>query len=77
MRITLENTTKVVELVIDGQRVPARVWEGETASGIKIHAYITRIAVSNLDDASEFEMVLQSCRAPSPEVEAIPLRLIL
>lgn len=77
MRVTLENTTKVVELVINGQRVPARVWEGETASGIKIHAYITRIAVSDQDDASEFETALQSCRAPSPEVEAIPLRLIL
>jgi hypothetical protein len=32
MRITLENTTKIVELTIDGQTVPARVWQGEVVS---------------------------------------------
>ena len=77
MKITLENTSKIIELVINGQRVPARIWEGETTAGIKCHAYITRIAVSHRDDASEFELALQECRAPSSEIEAIPLRLVL
>lgn len=77
MKVTLENTSKIVELVVNGQRVPARIWEGETESGIKCHAYITRIAVSNNDDASEFERALKECRVPSADVEAIPLRLVL
>lgn len=57
--------------------VPARVWEGETESGIKVHAFIPRVAVDKNDDASEFEKELQECAAPSAEVEAIPTRLIL
>lgn len=77
MKVTLESTTKIVELVVDGKTVPARVWEGTTASGIPCHAYITRIAVSPELDASQFERELRECRRPTPAIEAIPLRLIL
>jgi len=72
MRITIESTSKVVQL----NGVPARIWEGKTESGIPVHYYVTRIA-TNSKDTSEFERELQRHRAPSAEVEAIPLRMIL
>ena len=73
MKVTLENTDKIVQL----NGVPARIWEGETASGVKVHAYITRIAVAHDDDTAQFEQELQETRAPSPDVQALPLRMIL
>ena len=73
MKIILESTTKIVEL----NGVPARIWEGETEDGIKLHAYVTRVAVNREQDSSQFEKELQQHMAPSPEVEAIPLRMIL
>ena len=77
MKITLSNTSKLTTLVIDGVDVPARIWEGHTASGLPVHAYITRIAVAEGLDHSEFERELQQCEKPSTAIEAIPLRLIL
>lgn len=74
MKITVENTSKVVEL--DG--VPCRIWEGETDSGIKVHCFITRIAVDREETRlSEFRTELQETRAPSAEMQAYPMRLIL
>ncbi len=77
MIVTLESTDKIVELVINGQAVPARIWEGSTASGIPCHAYVTRIAVAPELDASQFERELRECRRATPAIAAIPLRLIL
>lgn len=73
MRITLESTTKLVE--VNG--VPARIWEGETESGIPVHAYVTRLAVDEGQNQEDFERELETHRAPSPAVEAISLRLVL
>jgi hypothetical protein len=73
MQIQVESTTKIVDL----NGVPARVWEGHTSSGIPIHCFITRIAVEHVQDSSQFDEELQSCRPPSFAVEAIPLRMIL
>lgn len=73
MKITIENTSKIVQL----NGVPARVWEGQTDSGIPVHCYITRIAVHNDEDSTQFEKELQECRVPSADVEALPLWLIL
>ena len=76
MKVTLESTTKIVHL----NGVPARIWEGETESGIPVHVYLTRIAVpEGRDDTdyAQFEIELQECRAPSAEVSSIPLHLIL
>jgi len=77
MRVQLESTTKVVELVIDGVAVPARVWEGHTENGVACHAYITRIGVHREEDAAEFERDLQEQRAPSAAIQAFPLRMII
>lgn len=76
MIITLESTTKIIHL----NGVPARIWEGQTDSGIKVHAYITRVAVDEKEPESNikiFEQELQEQRKPSPEIEAIPLRMII
>lgn len=77
MKVTLENTDKIVELTLNGQTVPARIWEGVTAHGIACHAYITRIAVHDDDDAAEFERDLMAQRKASSVVAAIPIRLII
>lgn len=77
MKVTLDSTTKIVELTLNGQTLPARIWEGHTESGIPCHAYITRIAVHEDLDASQFERELQEHRRATPAIEAIPLRLIL
>lgn len=73
MKVTLESTDKIVH--ING--VPARVWEGVTERGIRMHAFITRVAVDKISDVSEFERDLQEHSAPSKELEAIPLRMVL
>lgn len=78
MKVTRESTTKIVELVTEKGTIPARIWEGETESGVKVHAYITRIAVNAGADCSQCESELRECRQPSPKIAAtIPARLIL
>lgn len=84
MKITLENTPKIVTLVIGGKDVPARVWQGMTESGIPVHAFITRIAPEiptsdpKIDElTAEFERELNRCADPRTTVEGIPLRLIV
>jgi len=74
MKITIESPTKITHL----NNVPARIWEGTTESGIKVHCYITRIAIDKDEPRSaEFEKELQEQKVPSPEIEAIPLRMII
>ena len=75
MKITIENTTKIVQLK---NNVPARVWEGETDSGIKVYCFITRITVSdNEQNLEQFKKELMQQKAPSEEMKSIPLRLVL
>lgn len=73
MKVTLQSTTKIVQL----NGVPARIWEGTTESGIPVHAYVTRIAVHEDQDQMEFERELQAHEQPSVEIAAIPLRMII
>lgn len=73
MKVTLHSTTKVVHL----NGVPARIWEGETESGIPVHAYVTRIAVHEDQDLTEFQRELQEHEPPSADIAAIPVRLII
>jgi hypothetical protein len=81
MKITIESTTKVVEVVNDGfgksAAIQARVWEGETDSGIKVQCLITRIAAEATQNLSQFERELQECKAPSVDVQMFPMRMIL
>lgn len=73
MKIIVENTTKIVKL----NGVDARVWEGQTDSGIPVHVFITRVAVAEEANRSQFEQELQECRPPSAVVSAYPMRMIL
>jgi hypothetical protein len=78
MTVTLHATTKIVELQTTDGRVPARIWEGTTESGIAVHAFITRVAVDRAEDTSQFERELLEQRAPSAAISAAyPLRLVL
>jgi hypothetical protein len=79
MKITLESTTKLVTLDVDGASVPARIWEGVTEGGIAVHCYVTFICVRSDDDTTAFEreFVERHPRLPSPDLAGIPLRLIL
>lgn len=74
MKAKIESTQKIIEF----NGVPARVWEGETDSGIKCHFYITRVSI-NADETrtAEFEQELKQQKPPSAEVRSIPLRMIL
>jgi hypothetical protein len=78
VKIAIENTNRIVEVeAIAGDKVKARVWEGETDSGIKVQCLITLIAVRNGEDTSQFERELKQQRAPQIEPQAFDLRLIL
>lgn len=73
MEIQLHNTTKIVFL----NGVPARVWEGHTANGVPIFAFITRIGVERTENLEEFEKELEATREPTAEINAYPLRLLI
>jgi len=73
MQIEIESTEKIVKL----NGVPARVWEGKTKSGIPVHCFVTRISPQTNKNLDQFEKELQEQRAPSPEIAAYPLRMIL
>lgn len=80
MKITIESTTKIVELTVADvlPGILARVWEGVTDAGIPVHCFIPRIAVHKSQDATEFEKDLFEQRAPTnADIEAYPLKLIL
>ena len=73
MKIEIENTDKVVEL----NGVPARIWEGKTASGIPVHCFVTRISPQSHEGIEDFERELQETKAPSTGALSYPLRMIL
>jgi hypothetical protein len=84
MKVTLESTTKIVELEIHGRAVPARVWQGSTENGVPVHAFITlivpevRLDHPDFDRLTEqFERDLERQAAPRATVDAIPLRFII
>jgi len=78
MKITIQSTTKIVELGYGGDTIPARIWEGETESGIKVHCFITRVVTANDETrAAEFRAQLEECWPPSEEIEFYPSRMML
>ena len=72
MKITLESTGQIVEL----NGTPCRVWEGTTAAGVKLTAFIVRVAVDRAHDSTQFERELLETPQPKP-TEAWPLRMVL
>lgn len=74
MKIIIESTSKVIQF----NGLPARVWEGFTESGIKVHCYITRVSIDKDEPrAEEFERELLEQKVPSAEIQSIPLRMII
>jgi hypothetical protein len=62
MKIELESTGQVVE--VNG--VLCRVWEGKTAAGVPLTAFIARVAVERAEDSRQFERELVETRQPLP-----------
>ena len=58
MKITLESTVTIVK--VNG--VQARIWDGQTESGIKIFAMVCKVAVHKDLDSSEFDRELRECQ---------------
>lgn len=79
MILTLRNTDKIVELDDGRGVVPARIWEGTTENGVRVVAFIVRVAVREGDDSTQFENELRATPPvrPSSDVAVIPTRLIL
>lgn len=90
MNIKISNTDKIVLLkrgnkcksgkcntvnINDG--IPARIWEGETDTGIKVICFVTRIAVSAHEDTEQFNKELKECKEQSDAARSIPLRIII
>jgi hypothetical protein len=73
MKINIQSTTKIVQL----NGVPARIWEGTTETGIKVHVFITRVAIGKDENQEQFQKELQECSEPSQEIKAYPLSLII
>jgi hypothetical protein len=72
MKIELHSTRQLVEC----NGVQCRVWEGKTARGIPVTAFIARVAVDVAHDAGEFERELLETTQPRP-LGAWPTRMVL
>jgi hypothetical protein len=80
MKITIESTSKLVHFSLGGREIPARIWQGQTETGIPVQVYVTRIApeIPREDSRNEqFARELQEVATPRASVKAIPLRMIL
>lgn len=80
MKITLESTTKIVNVTLAAaplHSIACRVWEGQTESGIKVSALIPRIAALATDDLSQFEAELEEQAQPTEASRAFPLRMVI
>jgi hypothetical protein len=73
VKITIESTDQIVDI---NNGLKARVWEGETDSGIKVTCFVTRIAVHKDQDSAQFEKELKECRPPR-NAEAYSMRMFL
>ncbi len=63
MKLAIWNTSRVV--TING--VTARLWEGATDKGVKVHCLITLIAADESADLSDFNRELEEQAEPSVE----------
>lgn len=82
MTVTLHATEKIVELQGAEEHPPikARIWEGQTDTGIKVFALISRIAIdanSPQHVIDQFNAELMETRPPSASIQSFPNRIIL
>jgi hypothetical protein len=64
MKITIESTTKVVE--VNGQR--ARLWAGHTEAGVKVVCYIWAISPQTHDEAINEQFARELNEIAEPHV---------
>jgi hypothetical protein len=76
VKITIKSTTQIVTIAKGREEIPARVWEGETDSGIKVTCLISRIAAHKDQDLSQFDAELKEQAPPAME-QVFPLRMII
>jgi hypothetical protein len=72
MKIELHSTSQITR--ING--VECRVWEGRTARGTRITAFVARVAVDEGGDARELERELRAQPQPRP-VNPWPARMVV
>lgn len=77
MKITIESTDKVVTVVHEVRVLEARLWEGQTDSGIPVQCLVLRIAAPSSADQSQFMAELREQKPPTPEFQAFPLRMLI
>lgn len=77
MKLTMQPTDQIVTVSRVHGDIRARVWRGKTERGDEVQVLVTRIAVHNDSDQSQFEAELQEMPAPQAELPAFPMRLIL
>jgi hypothetical protein len=67
MKLAIWNTSRLI--TISG--VTARLWEGTTDKGVKVHCLITTVAADAGADLAEFDRELAEVQEPSPESDTI------
>lgn len=80
VELHLRPTDKIVTANFDGCEMRTRIWQGKTATGIPVHAFITRVAVDKgrpEHEYTEFEEAVKETETPRPDVEDYDQRLIL
>lgn len=60
MKITIESTSQIIKV----SGLPARVWEGQTESGIPIFCVIASVGVHRDQDSTQFKAELKECKEP-------------
>lgn len=84
MKITIENTTKIVRLskhrfplVAQDDDIKCRVWEGVTETGIRVQCLIPRISTFAANDQEQFIRELEEKKPPTAELNAFPIRMVI
>jgi hypothetical protein len=75
--LTIEPTSRIVDIVTEQGTIPARVWQGKTDSGIEVAVLVTRVATHRDNDMTEFDRTLLPQPPGAVAVEAFPNRMIL
>lgn len=77
MKIEIEPTTKIVDVVQMQKIAKARVWQGKTGRGVPVTLLVLRVACDRDDDNSELERELVEQAPPGAAAAAFDLRFIL
>jgi hypothetical protein len=76
MKVTLDSTPDHLILKTPDGAVPARIWTGTTESGIVVHAYVTRLFATSVDDTERLEREIEAER-PDPNAQEPTRREVL